>query len=210
MARVTRPLVGLGDAEVQALYFAGATSPALCFDAAVAGTRAMTERARAACDRVLVDTSGLVAGDLGLALKRAKLAALTPDLVVCLQRTGECEHILARYPDGDRPTVLRLAASSQARSRPTAARRAHRQHALACHLAAARRVEIPLSCVHAGSDNGDVVEATLVGVEDATGETLGLGRVIRVDRAAKVLTIETPVEPARIVGVRVGRARYPG
>jgi polynucleotide 5'-hydroxyl-kinase GRC3/NOL9 len=212
MARVIRPLAALGDAEVLALYFAGATSPARCFDAAVAGTRAMTERARQACDRVLVDTSGLVAGDLGLALKRAKLAALTPDLVVCLQRTAECEHILVSYPAGDGPMVLRLAASPQARLRSTAARRQHRRRALARHLALARRVEIPLSCVGAAADlaGADVLEETLVGVEDATGETLGLGRVIGVDRAAEVLTLETGVEPARIVRVRVGHARYPG
>jgi polynucleotide 5'-hydroxyl-kinase GRC3/NOL9 len=213
MARVTRPLAGLGDAEVQELYFAGATSPAMCFEAVVAGTRIMTERARAACDRVLVDTSGLVTGDLGLALKRAKLDALAPDLVVCLQRSAECEHILARYAAVSAPCVLRLAASPQARLRSTAARRAHRRDALARHLAPARRVEIPLARVRddeRSEGGGDAVAETLVGIEDGTGETLGLGRVIRVDRAAKTLTIETGLEPARIVGVRIGRTRYPG
>ena len=63
--RVTR----LADAECIALEFVGATSAARCLRETALATARLVDRARAlAFDRVLVDTSGLVAGDFGRAL----------------------------------------------------------------------------------------------------------------------------------------------
>ena len=66
----------------------------------------MAQRAlRLGFDRVIVDTSGLVQGELGRLLKQHKIDLVEPELVLCLQRNGECEHILRPYGTGDRPAV---------------------------------------------------------------------------------------------------------
>jgi len=80
--------------------------------------------------RVLVDTGGLIAGDLGRTLKQAKIDLLDPDLVICLARGGECEAVLRPYRVGARPRIVRLAPSPAARSRNAEMRRRYRDEAL--------------------------------------------------------------------------------
>jgi hypothetical protein len=48
----------------------------------------------------------------------------------------------------------------------------------------------------------------LAGVEDERRETLGLARVVFCSAAAAELVLHTPVAPARITRVRIGREKY--
>jgi polynucleotide 5'-hydroxyl-kinase GRC3/NOL9 len=71
LGRVRQPIAHLADAELIALEFLGATSPARCMRETAEATARLVRRALdLGCDRVLVDTSGLVAGPFGVALKR--------------------------------------------------------------------------------------------------------------------------------------------
>lgn len=148
LGRARHPLQRLADAEVVALHFVGATSPAGNLLGTVVGVHRMVERARSAgFDRVLVDTSGLVAGELGRALKQAKIDLLRPDLVICLERGGECEPIVRPYQAVGRLRVLRLPVPEVVRRRSQEERRRHREQALERYFAGARTVELDLSRV---------------------------------------------------------------
>jgi polynucleotide 5'-hydroxyl-kinase GRC3/NOL9 len=147
LGRVSRTLSRPAEAEPLALHFVGATSAARDQLATVVGTRRMADRAVAmGFERVVVDTSGLIGGELGRRLKQAKIDALAPDLIVALQRRGECEPILQPY-DRSPSRVLRLPAVVAARRRTADERRRHREHALAAHFAAARTLTLDLSRV---------------------------------------------------------------
>lgn len=138
----------LADAEVAGLYFVGATSPRGYLLQTVLGTRRMTERAlELGVDRVIVDTSGLVQGEFGRQLKQAKIDLVAPDLVVCLQRDGECEPILRPYVEGRSPAIARLGAGPAARRRSAEERRQHRERATQAYFAGARPVTLDLSRV---------------------------------------------------------------
>ena len=211
LGRVDGPLPRLAAAHLEALYFVGATSAAYELRATALGAGAMVARARAAgLDRVLVDTSGLIASGLGRALKEAKIRAIDPDLLICLQRATECEHILARYADAARPEILRLPALAPGRRRSAEERRRHRHVALAAYFAGARRVEIDLARVATRRDATRPRDGTLVGLLDGTGETLGIGRIAGVDGPGRRLTVETPVAADAIARVIVGRETYSG
>src|SRR5438874_7044368 len=121
---VSRALARLADAEVLAVEFVGDTSPVRYIRETAEATGRLVRRALSAgFERVLVDTGGLVEGPLGLALKRAKIRAVDPDLVLVLQRRDESEPIArALESGGARPRVVRLAPSS-AVVRRTATRR---------------------------------------------------------------------------------------
>src|SRR5215468_10768749 len=94
LGRVTGTLSRLADAEVLALEFVGDTSPVGYIRETAEATGRLVRRAlEAGFDRVLVDTGGLVEGPLGLALKRAKIRAANPDLVLVVQRRDESEPI---------------------------------------------------------------------------------------------------------------------
>jgi polynucleotide 5'-hydroxyl-kinase GRC3/NOL9 len=94
-----------------------------------------------------VDTSGLIQGELGRELKQHKIDLVDPDLVVCLQRGGECEHVLRPYAGAARPAVLRLAPSAATRRRSPEERRQHRERSLRDYFAGARVVTLDLDRV---------------------------------------------------------------
>lgn len=148
LGRLRPPVERLGDAEVVGLYFVGATSPQGHLLPTVLGTRLMAERAaRLGFDRIIVDTSGLVQGELGRLLKQHKIDFVDPDLVLCLQRNGECEHILRPYDSGSRPAIVRLASSAATRRRSQEERRQHRERSLQAYFAAARPIHLDLARV---------------------------------------------------------------
>ncbi len=148
LGRLRRSGEQLADAEVVGLYFVGSTSPQGHLLPTVLGTRLMAQKAlRCGFDRVIVDTSGLVQGEMGRLLKQHKIDLVEPDVVLCLQRNGECEHILRAYETGSRPAVVRLASSGGTRRRSQEERRQHREKSLQTYLAAARPITLDLTRV---------------------------------------------------------------
>lgn len=145
---VTQPIDRLGEAEVAGLYFVGSTSPQGHVLATVIGTKKMVEKALAlGVDRVLVDTSGLIQGELGRTLKQYKVDLVDPDLLLCLQRGGESEPILRPYAQGRRPEILRLAPGPAGRKRSQEERRQHRERTLQAYFHGARTLHLDLSKV---------------------------------------------------------------
>ncbi|HEY3064294.1 MAG TPA: Clp1/GlmU family protein, partial [Methylomirabilota bacterium] len=145
LGRVTRALTRLGDAEPIALRFVGTTSPVREMTAVVDATARLVDHARAlGFARIIVDTSGLVAGDIGRALKRRKIDRVRPDLIVALERNRECDHILAPYIARGQPAVRRVSALAAPRRRSDTARRQHRARSLAAYLGTARARRIDL------------------------------------------------------------------
>jgi polynucleotide 5'-hydroxyl-kinase GRC3/NOL9 len=212
LGELRAPVARLGDAGLRGLAFVGATSPVAHVRPTVLATGRMTERAlRLGVDHVLIDTSGLVQGEIGRLLKLQKIERVAPDVVLCLQRDGECEHILHTYAAGA-PAILRLGAASAVRRRSADQRRRRRESAFARYLAGARQVELDLGRVLLGEprqpgDALDDVQDVVVGLDRADGETLGLGVVLTVDLARRAMALETPVPADGIAAVRLGEVR---
>ena len=148
---VTQPIDRLGEAQVASLYFVGSTSPQGHLLPTVIGTKKMVEKALAlGVDRVLVDTSGLIQGELGRNLKQHKIDLIDPDLLLCLQRGGESEHILRPYVQGRRPELLRLASGPAGHKRSQEERRQHRERTLQAYFHGARTLHLDLGKVVLG------------------------------------------------------------
>jgi polynucleotide 5'-hydroxyl-kinase GRC3/NOL9 len=206
-------LTYLREAPVIALEFLGVTSPATCMPQTVEATARLVQRARAAgCTRVLVNTSGLVEGPFGRALKRLKIERVAPDLLVVLERGAECEAIVAPYAAARRPAVLRLGAAPTTR-RSAAVRREARHRGLETHLAGATTVTLDLAHVGiraAPSERDPLLlplDGVLVGLATREGETLGLGVVRELDVEQARLTVLTRVDIERVATVMIGRER---
>lgn len=145
---ISQPVERLGEAEVVGLYFVGSTSPQGHLLPTVIGTKRMVEKALAlGFDRVLVDTSGLVQGELGRTLKQYKIDLIEPDLLCCLHRGDECEPILKPYAPGRRPEILRLAPGAAGRKRSHEERRQHRERTLQAYFHGARTLHLDLGRV---------------------------------------------------------------
>src|SRR5712692_3005430 len=129
--RVRRPLTRTGDAELLGFEFVGVTSPGRRPWQTVEAAGRVSARARDGFDRVIVDTSGFVAGGFAGAVKQRKIAAVDPDVVVVIQVADEAEHIVRYLAGRARPRVLRLPAIRGMRPRSPATRRRHRDAGLA-------------------------------------------------------------------------------
>ncbi len=212
LGRVTGPLERLSDATLVALQFVGVSSPARDIRGVVDATRRMAERVRAeGLDRVLVDTSGLVAGWPGRLLKERKIAAVDPDVLLVLERADECAPIVSRYAGAPRPRVVRVAAAGRPRSRSQSLRRAHRMAALDRYLAGAGPVTIPRSGVVVHTPAVEAYTDALCGLDDARGDTLALGVLAAVSGdTLRILAPLSRTAVARVASVRVGRERRDG
>ena len=211
LGRVRGPIARLAEAELVALEFLGVTSPARCMRETAESTARLVRRAQAiGCTRVLIDTSGLVAGAFGHALKRRKIDAVRPDVLIALQRADECEPILHGGAGAQGPAIVRLPAPVTTRRSP-AVRSQARRHALEEHLAGAVAVTLDLTRVAARAApaaRGLVLteaEGVLVGLDGRDEGTLGLGWVRAVDAPRARLTVQTAVAEARIAAVVIGR-----
>src|SRR5438552_12430061 len=216
LGRVSGALARLGDAEVWALEFVGDTSPVRYIRETAEATGRLVRRALdAGFERVLVDTGGLVEGPLGLALKRAKIRAVDPDLVLVLQRRDESEPIArALESGGARPRVVRLAPSSAVVRRTATRRREHRERILRDYLARAATIELDTARIplrdRRGTAVADVEPGRLLGVLGSAGETLGIARVRACKPDEGRLVVETPVAADRIATLIAGRATWGG
>lgn len=210
LGRVTGTLSRLADAEVLALEFVGDTSPVRYIRETAEATGRLVRRAlEAGFDRVLVDTGGLVEGPLGLALKRAKVRAADPDLVLVLQRRDESEPVARAIEGGERPRVVRLAPSSAAVRRTATRRREHREQMLRDYFARGTTIALSAARVPVRDRRGEplasVAEGLVVGVLGSGGETLGIARVKAYDPASREIIVETPVARDRIASLVAGR-----
>jgi polynucleotide 5'-hydroxyl-kinase GRC3/NOL9 len=205
LGAVTRPLARLHDADLLALEFIGDTSPVR----RIAQTATATALAEGFA-HVIVDTGGLVEGALGLALKRAKLRAVDPDLVIVVQRRDESEPLARALGAGERPSVLRVAASRAARRRTQTQRRLFRNAALQEYFQSATSIGMPIERVESSAAPPlAVVPGLLVGVFSVEGETLGIGRVQSIDEPRGQIVVDTPVAPTRIARLVAGRVVWP-
>ena len=128
LARPDRPIAGLAELAPEAIDFVAACSPARHLLQFVASVSSLAARARtAAPEAIIIDTTGLVSGGVGRALKAAKIRLLDPDVLVALQEDDEVEHLIAPYERRPRPTVLRLRPSPRVRARAREERAANRQ-----------------------------------------------------------------------------------
>lgn len=117
----------LADFGCERMTFLGFTNPAKVIPLMVAMTRHMTAIGRRRAGIGVVDTTGLISGEFGKALKIAKIRAIRPAHVVAVQRGNELEHILSLVRDA---RIHRLQVSPAAKKRSAAARRAYRKRKL--------------------------------------------------------------------------------
>lgn len=210
LGAVRGPLARSGDADTVAVEFVGVTSPGRRPWQVAEATGRLVQTARPRFDRIVVDTSGFVTGGFAAAVKQRKIAAADPDVVVAVQVRDECEHILRGLAARTRPRVLRLPAVRGGRPRTPAARRRHRETALARYFAGAATImldarRIPVRALGGAAVVLDAVATgTLVALHGATGDTLALGVVEAADPVTATLTVRTSAAAADVATVTVG------
>ena len=208
LGRVTGPLRRPSDAELVSFEFVGVTSPARRPTRVVEATGALAARARAQFQRVVVDTSGFLAGGFGASVKQRKIAAVDPDVVVVIHQGDEAAHLLRAL--AARARLVQLPALAPTRPRSAAARRTHREAALARHLEGARPVVLDTRRVAVRDLTDEALALTAItpgavaGLYARDGATLALAVVHEVDVRAGRLVVRTTRSATEIAAVTIG------
>jgi polynucleotide 5'-hydroxyl-kinase GRC3/NOL9 len=185
-----------GDLQLDRIRFVGEASPAANMAGVIAASARLANAAT--CDRLIVNTSGLVHGP-GVALKRWKLDALDPCQVVAIARAGELEPVLAPLP-----RVHRLRPSPEARRKSPAVRERNRRLALLAALGDCRAVAVPGAVVEELRRTSPPPEQLrLCGLADADGEDRGIGLVRGCDLAERG-EVWSSLDPVTVRRLRLG------
>lgn len=190
------------------IYFTGALSPPGSLVPTLAGAKRMMEGALQRAEKVVIDTTGLVSGEIGTILKQYKIELLCPDIIIALERYGELGEILDGFRASSRPAIFRLKAPEAARTRTGAQRAAYREQRFREYFVGARLIEASLNKVgmrYTGSKGGEMT-GRLVSFRDSSHKDLALGIIEAKDEDGTRLIIRTPLsEGARYAAIVVGR-----
>lgn len=188
------------DFTFEKMIFVGSTNPAMKIPSIIEGTQRMTSTCRENSDYVVIDTSGLVSGELGKALKINKIKKMQPELIVALQRGDELEHILSIIED---IPIRRIKASRMAKVRSREARMRYRTKKLLGYFDEKELNDFALSTtgekffynrkpIHPA--HMDFAKGTLIGLNQ-DGDTLALGVLTEI--TDKYVTFQSPIKSLR-------------
>lgn len=190
--KVFRGKRDLADFLFDRMTFLGFTNPAKVIPRMVAMTGYMTEMGRRHAGIAVVDTTGLVSGETGKALKIAKIRAIRPAHVVAIQRGDELEHILSRIRD---VRIFRLKVSPAAKKRSASFRSEYRKRRLREYFGAREQFERILDAEAAQFfyrgkafrlEGKDMLRGAIIGL-NRNNITVALGVVGRVEGTAVIL-----------------------
>jgi len=194
--KVFRSPEALDAYQYERISFTGYASPVPVMPLLIEESGRMADAARLAAEIIVMDTTGLVTGTVGRALKLGKIRRVRPALIIAIQRYDELEHIIASLDD---VPVRRLNPSPLALSRSQEARAGYRRRRLAGYFTAAGPGEFLLTLRDAtfiyrnrpvNLSEARIKAGSVIGLNH-NGETLGLGVLVESDDAS--VTFRSPL-----------------
>ncbi len=179
-------------------FFIGSLNPAQKIPMMIEGTKTLVRKAQKKSDHILVDTTGLIHGQIGVALKIGKINAIKSGQVITLERDTELEHIIAMVHN---ITVYRLKASKSVRERSRDIRIRYRQNKFNEYFRDRRIHEFLLNDItffyngkSLSPKGSDFKEGTIIGLNTYE-DTKALGILLELDNSS--ITFKSPIESTR-------------
>jgi polynucleotide 5'-hydroxyl-kinase GRC3/NOL9 len=176
-------------------FFVGSLNPAQKIPLMIAGTKTLVQKAQKKSDHILVDTTGLIHGETGVALKMGKIKSIKSNQIIALERDNELEQILSMIHD---ITVYRLKASGSVRDRSREMRLRYRQkkfndyfHKDKIHEYFLDDVAFYYNGKHLSPKRTDFKEGSVIGL-NKNEDTKALGILLELDNYS--VTFKSPIE----------------
>jgi len=182
------------------MSFVGSLNPAKKIPLMINITKRMVNICRERSEITFVDTTGLVGGDIGKALKIGKIRAIKPEHIIAIQRYDELEHILTLIGD---TTLYRIRASRMARARDREKRIRYRKKIFLDYFKETKVSDFLLHERDAGFfcndkplnlKDGDFKEGTIIGL-NRNDDTIALGIVVEVSDDS--IIFKSPIKSLR-------------
>ena len=200
---VSKRVAELYDLKLKNAFFVGVTSPISAMYKTIEGLAAMeAEILQGPVDYVIVNTDGLVTGDIAVRYKVDLVKALKPDVVVALQMHDELAPLIASF---ETPSIV-VEPSFALKQRTPEKRKALREMTYSRYLKKAKLQCYPKSQVtieprSAIPKDQEPKKGILVSLYGRGTKFLGIGVLREVNQERKTLKIQTSVsaKPFRIV-----------
>jgi len=182
------------------MFFVGSTNPAKKISLMIDGSRRMVDICRKKSEIIFVDTTGLVTGEIGRALKIGKIRAIKPEHIIAIQRHDELEHILKLV---ENIRIHRIKASFMAKCRDRGHRMKYREKRLFDYFNEKMVSEFLLHQYDVGFfyngksfslKKGDFKDGTIVGLNHDD-DTMALGLIVEI--TGDTLIFKSPIKSLR-------------
>jgi polynucleotide 5'-hydroxyl-kinase GRC3/NOL9 len=192
-------------------YFTGSLTPMGNLLPSVAGAKLMTEKALSSCGKVVVDTTGLIAEPAGRVLKQHKIDALSPDIVLALEHSGELGPVLDAFRFHEHPKVHRLQVPDQVTAKSWATRNRYRLGKMERYFRHASIREVSLEEVGVRVTRGPSglghmeLESRIISFRDKNNKDVALGIIRGIQLKDNLLSVLTPLGSERkISAIMIG------
>jgi polynucleotide 5'-hydroxyl-kinase GRC3/NOL9 len=185
------------DFRFERMFFVGSTNPATKFHLMIHGTERMVRICKKRSEIVIIDTTGLISGGLGKALKISKIKAIKPEHIIAVHRNDELEHILNLI---ENIPIYRIKASRMAKVRSREYRIRYRKKKFADYFDKTKISEFLLNARDAGFfynnkpfrlKNRDFEEGAIIGLNHGE-DTMALGIITEI--AENSIIFRSPIK----------------
>lgn len=200
---------GWGDIGIEDMYFTGTISPPGNLLPTIVGARRIVDKAKEKCDKLVLDTTGLIDGPVGRVLKQYKIDILSPDVIIALERGGELGGILDPYRFQKRHIVCRISVPESVTLKSLAKRADYRAVKFREYFSSSEVMEV--SSHSAGVRfTGDAMDKGLIGrivsLRDEMQEDRALGIIEEADLRSGRFLIRSPIKNPRFATLVIGTA----
>jgi len=204
----------LEDPRIDGLYFVGDTSPFGHLLQSIVGTKHLTGKALAAgAQLVVIDTSGLITGAMGQALKYHEVQVAECDHIVALQRSTELDYILRSLSQYEKPFLYNLSVPIEAKRISPEVRTRVRKKRFQSYFQGARILSLRVDHLSVYPPIVDLVRRRdflnlAVALKVEKNETRGIGIIVGQKLRDSSVEILSPVSPdVKIRGLEIGFLR---
>lgn len=182
------------------MFFVGSTNPAEKISLMVNGSKRMVDTCREKSDIIFIDTTGLITGEIGRALKIGKIRTINPDYIIALQRNSELEHILRIVENS---VIHRIGVSMMVKGRDRENRMRYREKKFFDYfdekmvsefLLHRHDAEFFFNGKSLSLIEGDFMAGTIIGLNH-NDDTTALGVIV--DMTADSITFKSPIRSLR-------------
>jgi len=196
--------------KAEELYFTGSLSPPGNLLPSIAGARLLMDSALKRCEKLVIDTTGLITEPVGRIYKQYKIDILSPDIVIGIEKGDELGHILDAYRKQRRPRVIMVEASEHAVLKTVASRTEWRASKFREYFRGGRTFTVRLASVglrYTGEVELEGLSGRLFSFRDALGRDMALGYIVGADLKKKKLIVRSPLKKgAPVASIMIGRA----
>jgi len=195
--------------KMENFYFIGDNSPFKNLLPTVTGARLMQDKAAKVADKIIVDTPGLVRGDIGRALNLHLIDLLKPQIVIALYKEDELEHILGFFHNIKSPKIIKIPVPSEIKRKDFSERIAYRKLKFKNYFREAKEIEFLADEIGLSNDfSPEYLNLRLVSLRDKNNEDIALGIIKNFDKINHTLLIYSPIStPEKVGTVVLGKIR---